>query len=233
MNPLSLKDTIVPKSDQLNADDLLTGPLTVTITGVRRGDKEQPVIVEIQGQRPYKPCKSMRRVLISAWGDDGHAWAGHSMTLFADPNVMFGGVKVGGIRISHVSHIDAPLNLSLTTTRSKRAEYVVQPLRTDQATNLCPYPADRFEQNFPAWRDAIMAGRYTVAKIIPRIGHEGTLSDEQRDRLEVVGVEFALQAALNMSELAEAASGIVDIASETERARLKAIYDERVEGMPE
>ena len=46
----SLKDTIVPKSDQLNADDLLTGPIVVTVQKVSRGDtKEQPVIIHIDG----------------------------------------------------------------------------------------------------------------------------------------------------------------------------------------
>lgn len=126
--PLNLGDTIVPKSDQLNADDLLVGPITVTVTGVRRGDKEQPVSVDLSGQRPYKPCKSMRRVLITAWGDDGRAWVGRSMTLYCDPNVMFGGVKVGGIRISHLSHIEGVLNLNLTATRGKKTPFVVRPL---------------------------------------------------------------------------------------------------------
>lgn len=126
----SLRDTIVPKSDQLNADDLIAGPITVTIQGVKRGSSpEQPVDLEIDGGRqPYKPCKSMRRVLIGAWGDDGRQWVGRSMTLFTDPEVKFGGVKVGGIRISHMSHIKGRLSMMLTTTRSKRSEYVVEPL---------------------------------------------------------------------------------------------------------
>jgi hypothetical protein len=96
-----MRTTIVPKSDQLNADDLLTGPITVTITGVRRGSVEQPVIVDIEGYegRPYKPGKSMRRVLISAYGDEPKQWIGKQLTLYCDPEVKFGGVKVGGIRI--------------------------------------------------------------------------------------------------------------------------------------
>ena len=39
-----------------------------------------------------------------------------------------GGATVGGIRISHLSHIAKPLTLSLTTTRGKRAPVTVQPL---------------------------------------------------------------------------------------------------------
>lgn len=127
MSAVNLKDTIAPKSDQLNADDLLTGPITVQVTAVTRGNSEQPISIAISGgYQPYKPCKSMRRVLIAAWGDNGAEWVGKWMTLFCDPSVRYGGVQVGGIRISHVSDIDGDLKLMLTTTRSKRAEYVVK-----------------------------------------------------------------------------------------------------------
>lgn len=122
----SLRDTIIPKSDQLNADDLLAGPITVIITGVRRGSAEQPIDVMIAGRQPYKPCKSMRRALITAWGDDGRAWVGRAMTLYADPEVKFGGVKVGGIRVSHLSHIERDLHLSLTATKGKRAPHTIE-----------------------------------------------------------------------------------------------------------
>lgn len=134
----SLRDTIVPKSTQLNADDLLAGPITVTIIGVKRGETvEQPISIEIgDGRQPYMPCKSMRRVMISAWGDDGRKWVGQSMTLYADPEVKFGGVKVGGIRISHMSGIQGKAAVMLTTTRSKRSEYVVRELAT---FNAAPY----------------------------------------------------------------------------------------------
>jgi hypothetical protein len=130
----SLRDTIVPKSDQLNYDDVMTGPLTVKITGLAKGSAEQPVIVKVansatgEALRDYKPCKSMRRVMIAVWGDKGKDWIGKSMTLVGDASVSFGGAKVGGIRISHASGIDKPFRTMLTTTRSKRAEYVVEPL---------------------------------------------------------------------------------------------------------
>lgn len=132
MNDISkLRDTIVPKSDQFNADDLLAGPITVNVVGVKRGDTaEQPISIEIDGGRqPYKPCKSMRRVMIAAWGDDGRKWVGQRMTLYCDPDVKFGGVKVGGIRISHMTGINGRLTVMLTTTRSKRSEFSVQELQ--------------------------------------------------------------------------------------------------------
>lgn len=126
----SLKDTITPKSDQLNADDLLTGPITVQVLSVSRGNSEQPISIGISdGYQPFKPCKSMRRVMIAAWGDNGANWAGKWMTLYCDPSVKYGGVQVGGIRISHMSGIDCYLSIMLTTTRSKRSEYRVKAIQ--------------------------------------------------------------------------------------------------------
>lgn len=125
-----LKDTITPKSDQLNADDLMTGPITVQIMGVARGNAEQPISISISGgYQPYKPCKSMRRVLITAWGDNGAAWVGKWMTLYCDPSVRFGGVQVGGVRISHISGIESDVVLMLTTSRGKRSEYRLKAIK--------------------------------------------------------------------------------------------------------
>lgn len=136
MNADDLSDTIAPRSDQLNADDLLTGPITVTVRGVTRGTPDQPVSIAIDGRQPYKPCKTMRRVLVACWGVKGSDWIGQSMTLYCDPSVKFGGVALGGIRISHVSGIDNPRSMMLTTTRSKRAMFTVHPLMKQKPQGL-------------------------------------------------------------------------------------------------
>jgi hypothetical protein len=129
-----LRDTIVPKSDQLNADDLIAGPITARIEAVRRGSAEQPVEIHLDGQRPYRPCKGMRRVLIQAWGNDGREWVGRSMTLYRNPEVKYGGVKVGGIEISHLSNIDARLEIAVTVAKGKRKIHMVEPLRVAPPT---------------------------------------------------------------------------------------------------
>ena len=154
----NLADTIVPRSDQLNSDDLLTGPITVTIEKVSRGDgKDQPVKIGIDGGRmPYLPCKSMRRVLIAAWGAKGSAWVGKRLTLYCDPAVAFGGSKVGGIRISHLSDITEPLNINLTVTRGKRNMFTVQPLQASTHTNTAAAPDKR--------RSGIVARLWTITK---------------------------------------------------------------------
>jgi hypothetical protein len=128
--PDEVRASIVPKSDQLNADDMVAGPITVTITGVKRGDREQPIVVELEGHRPYKPCKSMRRILIATFSDDPAKWVGQQMTLYRDPEVLWAGVRVGGIRISHLSWISEPRSYMITQSRSKRNEVVIQPLAT-------------------------------------------------------------------------------------------------------
>jgi hypothetical protein len=132
---LSLADTIKPKSDQLNYDDFIGGTTrTLTIRTLKAGGAEQPVEIFFEEQDlPFKPCKSMRRLLIAAWGDKGKDWIGKRMTLFGDPSVKFGGVEVGGIRISHLSGIDGSLTVKMTTTRSKRSDYKVLALADDES----------------------------------------------------------------------------------------------------
>lgn len=128
MNDMS--QVIIPKSDQLNAEDFLAGPRTYTIEGVQiQAGTEQPVNIKLAGEkRAWRPCKSMSRVLVSAWGPDANAYIGRSVTLYNDPKVKWGGMEVGGIRVSHMSHIERDMLLQLTATKGKRAPHVVKVL---------------------------------------------------------------------------------------------------------
>lgn len=134
---IDMKPTIEAKSDQLNSDDLIGGPITVKITAVKTSDtKEQPISINYEGDRgkPYKPCKSMRRVLVAVWGDDGQKYVGQSMTLFRDEKVLWAGEPVGGIRISHMTGLEAERKLSLTQSRGSKKPWVVKPLRVAAAS---------------------------------------------------------------------------------------------------
>jgi hypothetical protein len=74
---MDLTAAIAPKSDQLNAEDLLTGERTFTIASVEPGSAEQPVnvhLVEMPG-RPWRPSKSMSRVMAYLWGPDTEPYA--------------------------------------------------------------------------------------------------------------------------------------------------------------
>lgn len=132
---LDMTESIAPRSDQANADDFMSGPRTFTITEVRKANNpEQPidvVLAEFPKGRPFKPSKSMRRVMVAAWGPDASLYTGKRLTLYRDPTIRFGSEQVGGIRISHMSDIDKQMTLALTVTRGKRAPYIVKPLAAD------------------------------------------------------------------------------------------------------
>jgi len=143
---------IAAKSDQLNADDLVGAPRTIRISEVAvRPGTEQPVTIRYEGDegRPWKPCKTMCRVLVAAWGPDANKYVGRSVTLYNDPNVTWGGMKVGGIRVSHLSHIDKEMTLALTATRGKKAIAKIRPL-ADQ-------PRQPVEDKAAIWTDGFIA----------------------------------------------------------------------------
>ena len=129
---MDIADTIEAKSDQINARDLTAGPITVTVAGVDVDPrKQQPVdihLVEKPG-KAYRPNKGMRTALIACWGPRSADYAGKRLTLVNDPETMFKGDKVGGIKISHASHIDKPVKVTLLVARVPKT-WEVKPLPT-------------------------------------------------------------------------------------------------------
>ena len=160
---MDLRTTIEPKSDQLNADDLVGGAKTIKITKVVGHDSlDQPISIYFEGDnnKPYKPCKTMRRLLVQVWGYESDDYAGRSMTVYRDDSVKYAGVNVGGIRISHVSHIDKPIDVLITVAKSKRRPVTVHPLKVEPQEKSLP------KLNFTKAVEAIQAGKATVAEII-------------------------------------------------------------------
>lgn len=174
----NLLDTIKANSDQLNAAELAK-PITVKVLEVKRGaSKEQPVSIKIDGgYQEFRPCKTTRRILIGAWGERGSDWVGKSMTLYCDESVKYGGVAVGGIRISHMSDIDSDLTFSVNLTRGKKGQVTVKKLVIATPKE---YPADQFAKNLPAWKKAIADGKISGEQVIARAEQVGRLSDEQK-----------------------------------------------------
>ena len=129
--PQDIRDSIVPNSEQLNAEDLLTGPIVVKITRISTGPKDQPVFVHLEGYtRTFRPCKTCRRILSKLWTEDSDNWIGKQLKLYCDPTVVWGGKTVGGVRISHLSDIDGPTTLKLTKTRTAKVDITILPLET-------------------------------------------------------------------------------------------------------
>jgi hypothetical protein len=145
-----MRPVIVAKSDQLTADDLISGPRTITITRVElHHEAEQKVHIFFEGDegKPYRSCKSMSRVMVHVWGPDAAVYAGRSMTLYRDPNVKWGGMAVGGIRISHMSHMDREQTIALMETAKKKKLFRVLPLVVEKAPEA-PEPPRRTVRQF-------------------------------------------------------------------------------------
>lgn len=142
--------TIVPKSTQLNADDLIGGVAKIIkITSVKiTPGSEQPVAIHYEGDngKPYMACKSMRRVLVNVWGADANKYVGRSLELIRDDSVKFGGMEVGGIRISRISDISRPVTMALTASKAVRRPFTVQPL---------PVGAEPKKQTLTEWLAAL------------------------------------------------------------------------------
>lgn len=121
------------KSDQFTADDLVSREMLVTVEAVQiRPGTEQPVTVKLAGQdKVFRPCKSVARVMKAAWGPDSAVYPGRSMLLYRDPDVTWGGMKVGGIRVRAISHISDPLVLALQEKKGSKKITTVRPLTID------------------------------------------------------------------------------------------------------
>jgi len=133
---MSIREALKPKSDQLNADDLI-GNITkiIKITGVKINlNSDQPIIIDYEGGqgRPWKPCKSMGRVLAALWGDDELLYIGRYVELYRDANVRWAGEAVGGIRIKSLSDIVKREVLSITISRNKKERITIEPLQIKQ-----------------------------------------------------------------------------------------------------
>lgn len=126
-----MKVDIKKNTDQLNYEDFLGGiSRIVTITGVERGRKEAQYDIAIEGDdRYWRPPATVLKLLVLAYGDNAEDWVGKSASLYGDPEVKApGGKKVGGIRVSHLSHIDKPISASLSVTRGQTGMFTIDPL---------------------------------------------------------------------------------------------------------
>lgn len=134
---------IAPKSDQINADDLIAGDITITITAVKVSPgQEQPVSMEFAGSpKVFRPCKSMCRVMVAAWGADAKAYVGKSLTLYRDPKVKWGGMEVGGIRIRAMSHIERDMTMMLSESKANRNPFRVAVLQAPRQASTADLPS--------------------------------------------------------------------------------------------
>lgn len=157
---MDISNALAPKSDQLDAVDLLGSPPRIfTITDVNEGNSEQPVNIHLaEFPRVWRPSKGMLRVLAHCWGKQTQAWATRQVELYCDPDVMFGKDRVGGIRISRLSHIEKRTSVPMIVRRGQSGSFVVDPLPDAQPEDprLAELKAE-WDSAGPERREAIKA----------------------------------------------------------------------------
>jgi len=131
---MDVTHTLAAKSDQLNADDLVGGPVVVKIMGVNIVNGDQPVVIQIatadRKLQPWKPCLTMRRLLTKMWGKNATKWVGNFVKLYSDPEVKWAGKKTGGIRIAAAT-VSEPIEISLAVSKGKKQLYKVGILKME------------------------------------------------------------------------------------------------------
>lgn len=157
---------IKKNTDQLNYEDFLGGVTrVVTIAKVEKGRKEAQYDISIEeDDRYWRPPATILKLLKLAYGEEGADWVGKKAMLYGDPDVKMKGVKVGGIRVSHLSHIDGPLTASLTVTRGQTAVFTVDPL-----PELSPVEALRLE-----WKTATPERKTEIEAQVAQLTNEAS-----------------------------------------------------------
>lgn len=167
MNDMSA--TIVAKSDQINAADLIGISRTITIREVRiKAGDDQPVTIMIEGdKKAFRPCKGVRRLLVRVWGPDANKYIGQSMTLYCDPTVTWAGKEEGGIRVSHMTGLDEKIIEYMRTSREKTKPYEILPLVVEQQrppSDEAREWTDKFITNVGRAPDAAMLETFIASK---------------------------------------------------------------------
>lgn len=154
-NVHALQQALAPKSDQLNADDLIAANKIIVISGVNINlGSEQKIIINYYGDngKPWKPSKGMGRVLTELLGGDPDKWVGETVELFRNKEIRFGKEKCGGIQIAGMSAVRNVTTLLITTAKGKKSSITINPiaaLGNAPAQQRTQAPAAQPEQQNP------------------------------------------------------------------------------------
>jgi hypothetical protein len=180
--------TTMAKSEQINSSDLLGGPLVCQITDIQMtGSADQPISIFVDAHpQPWKPSKTSRRVLAACWADaDPSDWVGRFVVLFNDPTVMWAGKAEGGIRCSHLSHIDGKKTVKVNATRGKKVDQVVEPYYPQEQAPQQPtyWPDDAFDKQASKAEPKIRSQETTADAVITALEKKALLTEGQKSRL--------------------------------------------------
>lgn len=193
-------DIIAPKSDQLNADDLIGGPKLIVITRVSAGNSEQPRHIHYVGGegRPWKPCKTMMRVLKEHWGTNGYR--GRSVLLVRDPTVSYGKNRnCGGIRIAGLSDIPADTQSMVSINRETRRALPIKRLDSAPATEpKAAKPPGNIEQ---ALRMIAGTDKTTIEPVLTKLREFAWTKEENRAIKEAADKVTAKTVAIEVEDV--------------------------------
>lgn len=133
---MNMRAAIAPRSDVMNAEDLLTGERTFTVARAEVDTtKERAVSIwfeEFPKGRPFKPSLTVSRIFAKLWGEEEAEYVGRKVTLYRDETVKWAGQAVGGIRVRAMSHI-GPKAISITLAESEKSRkpWTILPLKED------------------------------------------------------------------------------------------------------
>lgn len=182
---MNLSQATLARSDQLNADDLVSGPRTFTVKEVRRGDADQPVAIvlaEFPANRPFKPSKTVVRILAYAWGEETDDWPENPrFTLYRDAKVKWAGQEIGGIRVSHMSHIKERIKIALAESKGKKTLHTVDPLPDDAPASppIDEQTVARLAELRAEWKDAKPARRKVIEAEVNALQSSGAGDEVQ------------------------------------------------------
>jgi hypothetical protein len=104
-----MRAELLRPSDYIRAADLNGKDVTVTIKEVvakyemiyQGGRKEKKAVLYFEGSEKgfVLSAKVNLKAIIAQHGNETDNWVGKKITLYEDPDVMFGKEKVGGIRV--------------------------------------------------------------------------------------------------------------------------------------
>jgi predicted RNA-binding protein len=183
-----LSDTIVAKSDQLNAADLMGADKVIKVTGVvkyvDKGENKFYLNYEGDSNRPYKPSLTMRRIITELWTTDGNLYPGRSIKLFRDPEITFGKEKCGGIVINAMSNIKGQATVRQQVSQRVYKTFIIDKLEPKE---LPPLNDVTFAKWLTAAKQQIESGEQTNEQIITKIETKSTLTDSQKSSIREIG----------------------------------------------
>lgn len=155
-----ISHTLIAKSDQLNAVDIIGTEKLLKITKVDvKQSGDQPVTVHYEGEngRPWKPALTSRRILASLWGGDSSKWIGHTVAVHCDATVVYAGEEVGGVRPHAATGIESTQVIKLKEKRGPKPKtFEIKPLRID-VTKPAPTAVQFSMENYTRAIEKILA----------------------------------------------------------------------------